>query len=322
MNQREKLLLAGIASLVAVWFGWGLLGSYQDGYDRRVRELAELDGSLFDAGVDARRARQSLHRLETYQGESLPSDPDVARSVYSAWLIDTIQKSGLELGSVKWASTRRYEDAATALTFTATATGKPESVVKLLDAYYRLGVLHQITNLQLRPASEEGAQLSVTMTSIAMIVSGATREAGLPEAPRDPTRLAKPAVDDYVTSLVGRNLFASYTPPPPPKPAPAAVVKETPKPKPSPTPFDDAEHAKLTGVVRYGNAFEAWVTILTTGKRLYLRDGDALEIGQFKGRVDSVRQREMTVVADDGATFTMALGETLREAQKASRDAA
>ncbi len=321
MNQREKLMLAGIAVLVAAWFGWGLLVSYQNGYDRRVRELAELDEALFDAGVDARRARQSLRRLETYQEESLPSDPDVARSVYSAWLIDTIQESGLDLGSVKWASTRRYEDAATALAFTATASGKPAAVVKLLDAYYRLGVLHQLTNLQLRPAGEEGEELSVTLTSVAMVVSGATREAGLPAAPREPARLAKPSADDYVTSLVGRNLFASYTPPPP-NPAPTTIVKESPKPKPSPPPFDDAEHAKLTGVVRYGDAFEAWVTILTTGKRLYLHDGDTLEVGQFKGRVESVRQRDMTVVAEDGATFTVDLGEMLRKAQKDAREAA
>jgi hypothetical protein len=183
-------------------------------------------------------------------------------------------------------------------------------------------VLHQLTNLQLRPASDQGDELSLTLTSVALIINGATRDAGLPEAPRDPARLARPAADDYVTSFVGRNLFASYTPPPPPKPAPTTVVKETPQPKPSPPPFDDAEHAKLTGVVRYGDAFEAWVTILTTGKRLYLHDGDTLEVGQFKGRVEAVRQREVIVVAEDGATFTMDLGETLREAQKAPRDAA
>lgn len=322
MNQREKILLAGIGAIVVLWFGWGLFNSYQDGYDRRVRELAELDESLFNAGVDARRARQSLRRLESYQEQSLPTDPDVARSVYSAWLIDTIQKSGLVLGSVKFAAMREYEEAATSLTFTATATGKPEAVVKLLDAYYRLGVLHQITNLQLRPGNEEGDEWSLTFTSVAMVVSGATRDAGLPEAPHDPVRLAKPAVEDYVESVVGRNLFASYTPPPPPKPAPTTVVKETPKPAPSPPPFDDAEHAALSGIVGYGDAFEAWVVIRTTGETLRLHNGDQLKVGQFKGRVESVGQREMTVVAEDGAKFTVALGEMIGEARKASKDAA
>jgi hypothetical protein len=322
MNQREKILLAGIGAIVVLWFGWGLFNSYQDGYDRRVRELAELDESLFDAGVDARRARQSLRRLESYQEQSLPSDPDVARSVYSAWLIDTIQKSGLELGSVKFAAMREYEEAATSLTFTATATGKPEAVVKLLDAYYRLGVLHQLTNLQLRPGNEEGDEWSLTFTSVAMVISGATRDAGLPETPHEPARLAKPAVEDYVESVVGRNLFASYTPPPPPKPAPTTVVKETPKPAPSPPPFDDAEHAALSAVVGYGDAYEAWITVRTTGITLRVHDGDALEVGQFKGRVESVGQRAMTVVAEDGAKFTVDLGEMIGAAQKASKDAA
>ena len=322
MNQREKFLLAGIGAIVALWFGWGLFNSYQDGYDRRVRELAELDEALFDAGVDARRARQSVQRLESYQEQSLPSDPDVARSVYAAWLIDTIQQSGLELGSVKFAAMREYEEAATALTFTATASGEPDAIVKLLDAYYRLDVLHQLTNLQLRPGNEAGDEWSLTFTSVAMVVSGATREGGLPETPRDPARLSKPAAEDYVQSVVGRNLFASYTPPPPPPPKPTTVVKETPKPAPTPPPFDDAEHAALSGIVGYGDAYEAWVVVRTTGVTLRLHDGDAIEVGQFKGRVESVGQREMTVVAEDGAKFTVALGEMIREAQKGAKDAA
>ncbi|QDV73628.1 hypothetical protein [Botrimarina mediterranea] len=322
MNQREKFLLAGVLLIVAAWFGWGFFDSYQDGYARRMRELSELDETLFNTGVDARRARQSLRKLEKFQEQSLPADPDVARSVYTAWLIDTIQASGLELGSVKFASVRQNEDASTSLSFTSVASGKPEAVVKLLDAYYRLDVLHQITNLQLRPADDEGDEWNVTFTSVALIVNGAPRETGLPETPRDPARLAKPSAGDYVQSVGGRNLFASYTPPPPPKPAPVEVVKETPKPKPSPPPFDDAEHAALSGIVGYGDAYEAWIVVRTTGVTLRLHDGDALEVGQFKGKVESVSQREMTVVAEDGAKFTVDLGEMIGEAQKASRDAA
>lgn len=322
MNQREKLLLGGVVSIIALWVAWNGFTSYQSAYDRRERTLAELEEQLFDAGVDARRARQSLRRLERYQEESLPSDPDVARSVYAAWLIDTIQKSGLDLGSVKWASTRRYEEAATALTFTAAASGKPEGVVKLLDAYHRLGVLHQLTNLQLRPADEEGAEWSVSLTSVALVVDGTTSEAGLPETPREPSRLARPDTDSYVESVVGRNLFKSYTPPPPPRPERTEVVKETPKPKPSPPPFDDAEHAALSGIVGYGDAYEAWVVVRTTGQTLRLHDGDALEVGQLKARVQSVQQREMVVEIDGGASFTVGLGEKLREAQKASQGSA
>ncbi|TWT96945.1 hypothetical protein Pla108_27220 [Botrimarina colliarenosi] len=321
MNQREKTLLGGIVGLIVLWFAWSGFTSYQAGYDRRERTLVELDEQLFDAGVDARRARQSLRRLEQYQEASLPIDPDVARSVYSAWLIDTIQQSGLELGSVKWASTRRYDNAATGVSFNATASGSPGAVTRLLDAYYRLDVLHQLTNLQLRPADDEGAEWSVTFTTIAMIVDGAIREAGLPEAPREPARLDRPTADAYVDSVVGRNLFASYTPPPPVRTEPTKVVREAPKPKPTPPPFDDAEHASLSGIVGYGAAYEAWVVVRTTGETLRLHNGDALEVGQLKARVQSVSPREMIVEGDDGVLWTVELGEKLREAQKSAGDA-
>lgn len=316
MNQREKGLLAVIVGLLGFWFLWQGYSSYEDGYDKRVTELADLDDELFEQDLEARRSREALRRLERYQEQSLPSDPEVARSVYSAWLVETIQGSGLELDNVKWNATRRQGEAATALTFSAAAQGSPEAVTRLLDAYYRLDVLHQLVSCQLRAIDDDGELWSVTLTSVALVIDGAEREAGLP-GPVDPgeTRLRLATADEYVESVAGRNLFASYTPPPPPRPKQPKVVSQPKPPKPKPPEFDDAEHAQLTGIVETGARLEAWVFVRTTGERLRLHTGDALEVGQLKGRVQAVLPGEIVVESEDGTTWRAALGAKLRDAE-------
>lgn len=320
MTQREKTLAGAIIALVCLWGGWRWLGSYTDGYDQRVAELSRLDNDLFDEQMEARRAREALLRLERFQGQSLPSDPEVARSVYSAWLIDTIKGAGLDLGSVKWASTRRYEDAATALTFGVNASGSPEAVAKWLDVYYRLDALHQLTNLQVRPSDESGDAWSLAFTTTALIVEGAQREAGLPETVPESSRLRLASADAYAESLAGRNVFASYTPPPPPQAERPNVASKPRPPKPTPPPFDDAEHAQLTGIVETGAELEAWVRIRTTGETLRLHAGDLLEVGLLKGTVQAVLPREMVVEGEDGVTWRAPLGAKLREAQAADTE--
>lgn len=322
MNRREKTLVAGVVGLGVLWGGWSGYDAWSRACAQRVSQLAERDEELFAAEVAARRARRSLRLLEELQGRSLPADPDVARSAYSAWLVETVEGAGLELAAVKWASTRDYADAGTALTFNLNASGPPEGVVRLLDAYHRLPLLHQIVSLQVRPAAEDGSRWGLSLSSVAMIVAGTTREAGLPEGELAPARLRRARAEDYVESVVGRNVFASYTSPPPPKPQAPAVAASTPPPKPSPPPFDDAEHAALSGIVGYGDAFEAWVVVRTTGETLRVRAGDPLSVGLFKGRVESVGRREMTVIDEGGSIRQIGLGEKLRDTAKSDADPA
>lgn len=320
MNQREKVLAGAIVGLLALWGVWRGYASYEDGYDRRVAQLRRLDDELFDQELAARGARQALGRLERYQTQSLPTDPDVARSAYREWLVEATAAAGLQLENVKSTPTRRSLDgAATALEFDFTATGSAEAVARFLDAYYRLDALHQLTLLNLRPdvgADRLGEAWALTAKSVTLSVEGAERSEGLPEKPREPVRLALADAEAYVESVTGRNLFASYVPPPPPAP-PKVARKPRPEKKtpPPPPPFDDSEHTSLTGIVGSGADRQAWIMVRTTGKRLYLKAGDDFEIGTLKGRVQAVLPREMVVESPDGSTWRARLGDKLREAQ-------
>ncbi|MEQ8848736.1 hypothetical protein [Botrimarina sp.] len=313
MNQRERFLVGVVVSIVVLWLGWQGWQSYQGAYDRRVSTVDQLEEALYDQELEVLRGREARERLELLQTRSLPADADVARSAYADWLKDTIRESGLELDSVRGVATRRFDDAATELTFNAVASGPPEAVVRFLDAYYRLGVLHQLTNLQLRPADDTGERWRVvSLTSAALVVDGASREAGLPEEPREPPRLRLAEAAAYAERIGARNLFARYTPPPPPRPDPQPVARS--EPRPEPPPFDDAKHAKLTGIVRDGAELQAWVLVRTTGEQLRLKAGDKLEVGSLTGTVKSVGPREMTVESEAGQWAVSLSDDTLRQA--------
>ena len=322
MTQRERFLAGTIVGLLGLWGLWqGYLG-YEAGYDRRAAEVRRLDDQLQDQTLAERVSRRAMERLERYQEQSLPSDPDVARSAYREWLIETAATAGLEVDNVKSSpSERDLDGAATALEFDLTGSGSPEAVTRFLDAYYRLDLLHQLTLLNVRPqpgADDGGATWGVTLKSVALSVAATTREAGLPEAEQAPARLSLASADEYVASVAGRNLLASYVPPPPPRPERPKVVRKPPPPKPTPPPFDDATQTKLTGIVGAGDTRQAWVFVRTTGEQLRLRADDPIEVGTVKGRVQAVLPREVLVESADGSVWRFELGDTLREAADAA----
>ena len=310
MTRREKLLAGAIAMLVVAWVAWRGVAAYRDGVERRLADLQQLEADVMDARFDARRARAAMRRLEALQEQSLPANADVARSAYSAWLVEAVEGAGLELANVKFGGQRRVGDAATALTFTATASGPAEGVVRLLDAYYRLGAAHQIGNLQLTPASPDGTRWRVTLTTVALVVDGTTRETGVPDPVEGPGRLDRSTADEYARSVTERNVFAEYTPPPPPRPEP--VVAERPQP-PAPPEFDDATQAQLTGIVETGDRLQAWVRVRTTGQTLRLSAGDPIEVGSVRARVQAVLPREIVLESEGEVPRRVELGERLRE---------
>lgn len=309
MTQREKLLVGAVASLVVLWVLWTCGGWYLTAADRLETQLRQTESDAMDAEQSERLARRSLRRLEELQARSLPADSDIARSVYSAWLVGAIEEAGLDFGDVRFSATRSLPGVYDSIAFNAEATGSLEAVAKFLHAYHTVGCLHQLSKLQIAPIDDSGEALRLSLTSVALIVTGTELSEGLPEV-ADASRLARDAAEAYAESLVSRNMFASYTPPPPPKPPAPPPTK--PRERQAPPPFDHAEHAYLTGVVETGAGLQAWINVRTTGEVLRLVAGDDLKVGELEGRVQAVTQRAI-VVESDGESWTTPLGEPLRQ---------
>lgn len=314
MTAREKKLASAIAVLVVGWGGWLLWGKYSAARDASRASRTQAEVALHDTKTREMMMKAALPTLDRYQQQSLPADPQVAKSVYRSFLIEKLRDADLDFEDVTLTQTRPRGDAYTTLGYTTTAEGDLAAVTKFLHSFYNAPLLHKLTTLKLLPKS--GQQLQVTFAAEALIVNGTIRKTGLPAG--DSGRLTAGDVDDYVSAIDGRNLFAQYTPPPPPKPKvePKPVVKTPPKPK-----FDDAAHAYLTGVVQAGDRLQAWITVRTTGEVLRLYAGDSFEVGLLSGTIESVTPRQIVVKTDE-ESFVTSLGSHLRDGAPVFDDAA
>ena len=310
MTQREKMLAIAVGAIFVLWGLWTGAGWYFDSAERLENQLRQAEMDALDAESDLSLAQRSLRSLEAYQNQSLPSDADVARSAYSAWLVEEVEGAGLDLEDVRFTASRSAPGVYEGLAFNVEATGTLKSAVEFLYEYHRLDCLHQLSKLQMTPLDESGDSVRLSLTSVALVVDGATRSEGLPTEDTD-DRLRFPSAGKYAASIGERNLFARYVPPPPPRPPAPPVEKRAVKKAPEPPPFDHAEHAYFTGVVGGSEDLQAWINVRTTGQVLRLRAGDELQVGLLNGRVQAVTPRTIIVVAGDESWVT-ALGEPLR----------
>lgn len=95
------------------------------------------------------------------------------------------------------------------------------------------------------------------------------------------------------------------------------AVKPPPDAEPAEEPeFDEAKQAVLTGLVRSGDAWVAWIHVRTTGELLKLREGDTLEVGQIKGTIAEIEYQFAVIESDEGR-WVLRPRQTVAEAYQA-----
>jgi hypothetical protein len=266
MTPRERLIagaVIGLLALVAVVF---LV------HQLYLTPLREREASISTARQDIdtkqeqlRQIRADLPRLERWRQLSLPADVDLAGREYEKYLSDLLRESDFE-GSVtpKPPDTRTSPQLPgkkpiyTRLTFNVIGHASLDGLVKMLDRFYRTGLLHEVKNLSIQRSQTTGSQqrpndLDINLTIEALILQGADHRRYLlpnidqrmlafealtalrggpgglalavwaagPTGPLGPGRLAIP--ERNYTAIANKNIFLG---PPPPKERPAeeAVV--------------------------------------------------------------------------------------------------
>src|SRR4029077_18634024 len=70
------------------------LRNYVDGpLEQRQSRMEQLQKKIKKKKKELAQAKEAARRLELWEKLSLPSDTEVARSVYRAWLLDLVGKS-------------------------------------------------------------------------------------------------------------------------------------------------------------------------------------------------------------------------------------
>lgn len=191
MSPRERLLAMSILSAVvlagaAFLFHSLVLGPLQE-TDNEIARLKKENGQKATRISEVLADRP---KLERWRQLSLPADPDLARREYEKYLHTLFRQNGAATNLV---ITARAADRGptlvgkrpvyTKLSFNVTAHATLSSFVRVLEKFYRTGLLQQIKTLSVQKAAA-GAQatpgeLDITLTIEALCLDGAERRTTL-----------------------------------------------------------------------------------------------------------------------------------------------
>lgn len=287
MNEPRQKILVGLLGAMVLYFGgeWAWRKAVQDPLGARQLRIERLEGEIEKRDKALAQARRDGKDLEVWEDQSLPSDPQVARSLYRAWLLQLVGKVGLANRNVEAGEPVSRRGIYQSITFTVQGRGTLDQLARFLYAFYRAGHLHQIHSVAITPLSSAG-QLELSLVIEALVLPLTNEKEELSQATSD--RLAYEKLDDYAV-IPRRNLFGS-----------TGIS-------------DPTDHAFLTAIQSVDGRPEAWFTLRTENKVVKLKPGEGFQVGLFAAKLVEIEGDDV-VLESDGQRWLVSLGESLAEA--------
>jgi len=313
-NRYRQIALGAVFGLLVLYFGgeWVWNTVLQGPIDKKQQAYQKLLDAKKKKEKEWEDFKEDARKLAAWRKQSLPSDTEVARSLYREWLLQVVvDYVKLDSPSVSPGEPVSRQGRFYAIPFSVRGRGTLEQLTQFLFAFYRTDLLHQIRSLHLTPLGNS-EQLDLTMSIEALVVPGAGPELDeeLPEEERQetiiadfqqrasrvshrlasltPAKYTPPTLTDY-EAIARRNLFGVGSDP------------------------DPTDFAYLTFVNTVNGESEAWFTLRATNKTLKKQEGDLLEIGTFSGTVAEIDGSDV-ILESDGERWLLTLGEKLTDA--------
>ena len=312
MNSYRKIILVLAAGAVLLYFGgdWATEKWVNGPKNVKRGQIANLDKAVKSAKQSLEVVKLDAQRMAVLESRSLPSNTEVARSLYVAWLAELVQYAELSSPSLNPGEPVNRKGGFKSISFSVRVRGNLEQLTVFLFEFYNAPHLHKIQSLSLTPIPKTD-QLDLSIAIETLVLPFADRQdelspvrlADTPE--RAAERLASAVLDAY-KPILDRNLFAIADPG-----------------------TDPADHTVLTGVNYADGVPEAWFTTRSDGKTLRLRIGDKLiqDGDQIRkratleepgltteiGRVAQIKDSDL-VLERDGERWLLTIGETLAQA--------
>ncbi len=212
MSRREKILAALVGLLLAVLGVWWMGSWVNDAFDSRSQRLQEKvaqrkrQETILKTAVDAHRS------IQDYKTRSLPSNLELARAQYEAWLADLLAKA--EIANPTFLCKRppaRKDDQPVIITWSVSGVGRLDQVTHLLYDYYSLDTLHRMSSLKL-VAIPDSRNLQISFDSQVYVLAKTD-----PENKLDPSReseWAKTHGPELIADIIDRNMLSPANKPP------------------------------------------------------------------------------------------------------------
>jgi hypothetical protein len=288
MSEHRQKILLGILGIMLLYFGgeWAWRHAVQGPLDLRRSRADRLQNELEKREKELARARAAVKDLAAFEEQSLPSDPQVARSLYRAWLLQLVTKVGFVNRNVEAGEPVGRRGLFQSITFTVQGRGTLGQLTRFLYEFYRAGHLHQVRSLAITPLSNPG-QLDLSLVIEALVLPLAEEKDQLSQSVSD--RLAWEKFEDYA-AIPRRNLFGSTGT------------------------SDPTDHAFVTAIQYVNGRPEVWLTLRTEDKVVKLKPGESFQVGQFAGKVIEIEGDDVVLEEADGQRWLVSFGESLAQA--------
>ena len=304
MSDREKKLLIAVLAVLVFWGATQGLDRYRNALAKNQEIKLAAEKELASKKMDVARGLDAQMQVNLWRKHSLPTNVDIAESLYQDWLRQLLDDAGLKTNQLTSRSSafdqsKYYKQHS----FVIEADGKLASLIQFLHGFYEAGHLHRISKATLIPMNDR-QELSINLTVDAIALNDCRRTDTLST---HSLTAELPEFEHWKERIASRNVFALYKPPAPPVQEPEAIASHE-------EPASNAKELRLSSMTQSDSGWRMSVFNSTSGDLLYYEEGDEIELGNLKGTIERLDARRAIIVTES-ARLQLRLGQSFDQAQ-------
>lgn len=217
MNKREKILAAIVGGLVVVGGGQLMVNRGRESLQTRQDQATNLQRQINDADTTVTLAVLAQRDLMTAAERSLPSDLPLAQTTYNAYLTQLAERHQIQQAKIEYAGVERRPQRVdeplvmTILTYRIGGQIALPNLVEFLYDFHNHPYHQQLTLFKVSATTQYGVVILDATVKVAVLADAAA-DAPPPEA--EHYRILDKPLDDYVASILSRNIFWPANVPP------------------------------------------------------------------------------------------------------------
>jgi hypothetical protein len=290
---RQQVLLALLGVIGCIRVGeYVLISMIEEPLQQRRNRIEQLNKEIGKKQSSLAAMRKSGGRLDDWKSQSLPSDPEVARTVYRSWLMKLVRSASLQNAVVDSGSptVRRGRKRAILLRtmpFSLRARGTLKQFTQVLFEISRTGLLHRISGFTLNPVGSSG-QFDLSMSIETLLLAG-----------QETTRLN--AGSSGMPALSSASDYSVIT-----TDNPFGIGLDT---------VDPMAHTMVTGITYSNGKPLVWITEILTSRVSRATAGESFQTVAMDGTIIEVRDEEVVVESGE-QRLLLPIGKPFLEARR------
>ena len=288
---RQQILLALLAIIAVVQVGdWVLNTMIQGPLQLRQARTEQLQADIKKREASLAETRNAAKQIDGWMKQSLPSDPEVTRSVYRSWLLSLIRTTKLRNATVDSGSpsARKAKDNKVlfrSMPFSVRCRGSLAEFNTFLFQFSNAGHLHQISSMTLNPIGATGL-FDISLGIETLLLAGRKGDA----LNAVPSELLASRDFSHYQAIVKDNIFG-------------IGIDNT----------DPMQHTIISAITFSNGAPLVWITEQLSSRTIQVGVGNDFDTVALSGRVIEVHDQDV-IIETSGERKTFPIGKPISQA--------